>query len=61
MKCKQCGSAIGMVEDSGGTREGDEFKEIYKCNNGHTGVIRGTVGEEVAEWTFTGAIFNEHC
>ena len=60
MKCKQCGAAIGMTSDSGGTEQGDEFTEQYECNNGHTGTISGTVGDSVDEWTFTGAIFNEY-
>ena len=59
MKCKQCGSAIGMDESSGGAREGDKFIEIYSCVNGHTGTIKGTVGEEIGEWIFRGAIFND--
>jgi hypothetical protein len=44
--CAKCGSRnIQLVDDRGGTGDGEAYTEEYRCKDCHaTGQIRGTVG-----------------
>lgn len=56
MTCEQCNAPTQIVEQSGGTKEGN-FKEEYECVNGHKGWIRGDASAPPQEWRRTGSVF----
>jgi len=56
MSCAKCGAATKVQRSTGGTNPGDEFVETRECANGHTGRVRGEVGEPEG-WTRTGPVF----
>lgn len=56
MKCNICGEGVAMTGDNGGTSPGNEFVEYHECANGHTGTIRGVVGQPVDRWQETGCL-----
>jgi hypothetical protein len=58
MPCENCGGAVEIVDQSGGTKEG-RFRERYKCVNcGGYGIVRGDAEEPASQWVHTGTVFN---
>ncbi|UBF23428.1 hypothetical protein HATV-3_gp78 [Haloarcula tailed virus 3] len=57
MPCEQCGNAVEMLEQEGGTEQG-QFKETYECVNcAAKGKISGEASDSPTDWNRSGGVF----
>jgi len=59
MPCDNCGGALSITKQSGGTN-GGSFIEVYECANcGQTGTISGESSNPPQRWDKSGSVFGE--